>query len=423
MLTSITHGAKTLTYDPNNYRRNIGTISLPNGWEISHSYDSSGRIDTIDVRDGSTLELAREYDFDNAGDRTVVASETNVANETTSYAYDTLDRLTAAVTENYGGTPIDEWAFGLDKMNNVVDVTNNGATTWNKYNTANQLCWSKTGGSRPNNNCNYAPGTATTYTHDNHGNQTGDSNGRTNTYNTFNQAISQSDPTGGAVNTHTYLGDRLVERNTTAEAGTSTTRLRTITGVTSLDDGTTDTVIVRDPNGQPVAIEQDGDWGYYLRDARGSIIGITNDAGNLVNQYDYTPYGEATETTSTGWFDSPYQYLGAEYNDTTGLLHLNYRDYNPDLGRFTQADPAGYSAGPNLYTYTAGDPINRADPSGLWPDFDLQDYLSGIAGAAVGTVTAATCTGASFGFGAVPCAALGLTVGAATAAFLASIDE
>ncbi|WP_429600127.1 RHS repeat-associated core domain-containing protein [Sphingomonas zeicaulis] len=34
------------------------------------------------------------------------------------------------------------------------------------------------------------------------------------------------------------------------------------------------------------------------------------------------------------------------------------------IGRFMQADPVGYSAGPNLYTYVSGDPVNRVDPTG-----------------------------------------------------------
>ncbi|MYW01129.1 hypothetical protein GT354_23165 [Streptomyces sp. SID3343] len=34
------------------------------------------------------------------------------------------------------------------------------------------------------------------------------------------------------------------------------------------------------------------------------------------------------------------------------------------MGRFTQSDPAGREA--NGYAYAAGDPINRADPTGTW---------------------------------------------------------
>ena len=34
-------------------------------------------------------------------------------------------------------------------------------------------------------------------------------------------------------------------------------------------------------------------------------------------------------------------------------------------GRFLTRDPIGYAGGLNLYAYTVGNPVNRADPSGL----------------------------------------------------------
>jgi hypothetical protein len=44
------------------------------------------------------------------------------------------------------------------------------------------------------------------------------------------------------------------------------------------------------------------------------------------------------------------------------------RYYSPALGRFLQADPAGFSGGLNLYAYAGNDPANSEDHSGQSPD-------------------------------------------------------
>ena len=51
----------------------------------------------------------------------------------------------------------------------------------------------------------------------------------------------------------------------------------------------------------------------------------------------------------------------------TGSLSQNrYRDYDPSLGRYIEADPLGIEAGQNLYAYVDGNPLNDEDPWGLW---------------------------------------------------------
>jgi RHS repeat-associated protein len=45
--------------------------------------------------------------------------------------------------------------------------------------------------------------------------------------------------------------------------------------------------------------------------------------------------------------------------------HQWHRSLSAELGRFGSRDPVGYTAGPNVYQYVAGDPTIRTDPSGL----------------------------------------------------------
>jgi RHS repeat-associated protein len=61
------------------------------------------------------------------------------------------------------------------------------------------------------------------------------------------------------------------------------------------------------------------------------------------------------EGTSSGFVDAD-----------TSLVHFGYRDYDPDVGRFTTKDPIGYACGDHdLYGYCMDDPVNRVDPWGL----------------------------------------------------------
>jgi RHS repeat-associated protein len=47
-----------------------------------------------------------------------------------------------------------------------------------------------------------------------------------------------------------------------------------------------------------------------------------------------------------------------------GLYLTRFRADDPRIGRWLSRDPVGESAGPNLYWYVDGDPLNLIDPLG-----------------------------------------------------------
>lgn len=57
----------------------------------------------------------------------------------------------------------------------------------------------------------------------------------------------------------------------------------------------------------------------------------------------------------------------------------------PTLGRLTQPDPSGQEI--NRYLYAAGDPINRADPTGLFSWSDALDIGSDVFGVVTGCIS------------------------------------
>ena len=46
------------------------------------------------------------------------------------------------------------------------------------------------------------------------------------------------------------------------------------------------------------------------------------------------------------------------------MIYYRARYYDPQVGRFTQADPVGLEGGVNLYAYAGGNPTNFVDPLG-----------------------------------------------------------
>ncbi len=93
-----------------------------------------------------------------------------------------------------------------------------------------------------------------------------------------------------------------------------------------------------------------------------------------------------------------FRYRGYYYDIETGLYYLNSRYYDPEIGRFINADDISYLDpesinGLNLYAYCVNNPTNLSDETGCaWWDW----LISGLQ-IVVGAVLVATGVGAGFG--------------------------
>ena len=141
-------------------------------------------------------------------------------------------------------------------------------------------------------------------------------------------------------------------------------------GVSAETIGAQTTYYVRDPAGGLLATRTPSGGPYYfLSDAQGSVVGLTDPSGATAASYGYDPFGRLTSMTQTGSVgtNNPWRYVGA-YQDGSGLYKMGHRYYDPSLGRLTQQDPIHDALDPkawNRYVYVGGDPANFTDSTGL----------------------------------------------------------
>jgi len=120
------------------------------------------------------------------------------------------------------------------------------------------------------------------------------------------------------------------------------------------------------------SLDEDGQMRVYHADERGSVAAISDAAGDVVQTYDYDPDGRVV--AAAGALDNEFQYLGTHgvTAEAAGLYLMRTRFYDPRAGRFLREDDLGLAAGPNLYAYANGDPMNLIDPSGQEVPFMYQ---------------------------------------------------
>jgi RHS repeat-associated protein len=110
-----------------------------------------------------------------------------------------------------------------------------------------------------------------------------------------------------------------------------------------------------------LVMERNGATYFYHHNALGSVVGLTDQARNLVESYEYDPYGEVLSVSSVG---NRYLFTGRRLDIETGNYYYRARYYDPEDGRFLQRDPLGFIDGMGLYSYVKNNPIKYIDPQG-----------------------------------------------------------
>lgn len=125
-------------------------------------------------------------------------------------------------------------------------------------------------------------------------------------------------------------------------------------------------------SGKPADVSNDALRYSYDNLTESSGMEIDGD-GNLISQEEYYPFGGTAILATRNQVEVDYKtvrYSGKE-RDTTGLYWYGYRYYQPWIGRWLSADPAGVIDGLNLFKMVDNNPLVNIDESGL---FSLNVY-------------------------------------------------
>ena len=110
---------------------------------------------------------------------------------------------------------------------------------------------------------------------------------------------------------------------------------------------------------------------YAMQDANWNITAITSSTGNVMERYEYDPYGNTTflSPTFTTLQSSNYNwqttYCGYRWDNDSGLYAVRFRYYSPQLGEWITRYPIDNDGGINLFQYVKSHPVDAVDPLGL----------------------------------------------------------
>ena len=115
---------------------------------------------------------------------------------------------------------------------------------------------------------------------------------------------------------------------------------------------------------------------YYVHNLQGDVIGILDNAGNEVVSYTYDEWGKLLSMTGDDSIgrNNPLRYRGYYFDEETGFYYCMSRYYDPEIGRWINADGqisgvGGDVKGYNLFAYCFNNPTNFIDDTGNWPSW------------------------------------------------------
>ena len=346
----------TLAYNANDF---LTQRAYGNGTTTNYVYNTLNQL--VQLTDNPSIAHV-QMTYDAAGNM-LSKKDLLRSDKSEAYTYDALNRLASfkqgeMTTGVEIPNPLKQVQYNLDALGNRTTVTTNGVTT--NYTADNMNAYTALSG-----------GQNTTLQYDANGNLTNDGT-HAYQYNYNNRLISVDN---GATATYTYDAlNRRVQKMVVEPVETTTNYY--YCGDQAIEE--------RDANNAVLAtyifgisvddvlqMQRGNNTYYYHKNHLGSVIALTNGSGNLVERYEYDPYGQPTildtndNVLSQSAVGNNILFTGRDYDAETGLYYYRARTMHPTLGRFMQHDPLMYVDGMNMYEYVDDNPITRKDSYGL----------------------------------------------------------
>ncbi len=121
-----------------------------------------------------------------------------------------------------------------------------------------------------------------------------------------------------------------------------------------------------------------------MYDRLGSVRLVMDEAGEVVNQFSYDPYGNPIrEAFKSGTiYNSYHRFAGYKWDAAVGMYDCNARWYDPVMMRFTGRDPVRGDFNEPLslhrYLYCVNEPVNIIDPTGLEGNLSELNFTQGV---------------------------------------------
>lgn len=356
------YGFKSVSDDLTSYL--VDTIT-ENGYIYSYTYDAVGNITAYSKTNALTDEVVESY----------------------VYQYDSKNQLTYVGTDLTNGI-----SYTYDANGNILTKTDHSNNTTITYGYTDPT-WADL----------LTTYNGQTITYDAIGNPLEYNNG---TAMTFEWTMGRMLATANKGDTSIYYGYDQEGNRTSKRQDTSYTSYFTVDGIlygekTSTFDGSGDTYYIHyfyDDNENIYGFSYNGSKYYYQFNLQGDVTGIYDSNGQLVVEYKYDAWGKVLSITgtlaSTIGQVNPIRYRSYYYDNETGFYYLNSRYYDPETGRFINADGqissvGGDVLGCNMFAYCFNNPVNMSDPSGNWPK--VSTIFKGVAIAALAVAAVAAC--------------------------------
>ncbi|MBS1968996.1 MAG: VCBS repeat-containing protein [Bdellovibrionales bacterium] len=420
----------------------VGQVNYPTGFAVKYKYDVNGFMTEVDnaatntllwkvtevnadndpIKEvfGNNIQTEKSYYAETGLLKSVIATPSSGSEvQNLSLSYDKLGNLTsraelynqstgATITENFDYDGLNRLvsvsgpnskSFSYDDIGNIVSKSDVGTYTYGNGSAGHPI----------NGVASVVGATSSSYTYDASGNMlTG--NGRTISWSTFNKPLTISN----ASNTINFYYDTDLERfkevASTCRDHNGTVSSTCIKYVINPGFGT-GFQFEKEINGSITTYRnylyagQANNFGvytttsdgqtstrYFHKDHLSSVTLVTNESGAVSERFSYDAFGKRRNLDGS---DDPYNALRSlvthqgftlhEHLDDggLGLVHMNGRVYDPQLGRFMSVD-AVVSDLTNIQTangfsYVSNNPLTLTDPSGYWSlGSIISDTVNGI---------------------------------------------